>query len=292
MVNILARKALLTQLSISRWGARRFDDGARDEVTTKHGAKRDVALVTKRLLAKEAMADIHRIAGQARVYHAEHTQPWKYDGVGILPTALYTSYGSWMGEKRDEFFAAVAKFVADYPRFVKEAEKELGTLFKQADYPTNVRSEFSFSITFFPMPDSSDFRCDLDADDLKALKIHADGWVDEQLRESMSDVGQRITTVVGNLSKRLKAYKPADKKKGKKAEHSFRDSLVEHVKELAELLPAFNLADDPKLANVTKAIQERLADLDPEVLRESTDVRKKAVKEADDILKKVAEFLS
>lgn len=293
-VNVLSRKAMLAQLSISRWGARRFDDVATNEVLDKHSAKRDVGLFTKRLLAKPAMAEIHRVTAQARAYHHEHTSPWLDDGIRILPNVFYMTYAAKLGEFDAAFWHAVAEFVRQYPKFVEEARIELGSLFVANDYPkaSRIKERFSFGVVILPCPDSSDFRSDLDTDVLDDIKTDMNARMEQQLRLTMKDTAERIVETVGHMAERLKAYKPGDKAKGKKTEGHFRDSLVEHVRDLAELLPAFNLADDPRLTAIHKRIMEELCPHEADALREDARKRKRVQASAEQILKDVSTFLT
>lgn len=294
MVNVLTQKALLVNLSMSSWGVRRFDKNAAEEVLTKHQAVRQSGLFTKRLLNKKAMAAIRTVKGAARSYHNTHTQPWMDNGARILPCTLYLEYGAQMQTFKEEFAAAVKEFVKEYPEYIKQAKKELGTLFNADDYPepNHVRSRFGFEIAIDPVPDKSDFRADLDPALIAQISKDLDVRLDSILQSTVKDAAARITDTVGHMVERLKVYKPANKKKGSKAEGKFHDSLIEHVRELATLLPAFNLANDPKLDALHKRILKELCPNEPDALREDDALRRKVVKEAEAILKQVSEFMS
>jgi len=51
----------------------------------------------------------------------------------------------------------------------------------------------------------------------------------------------------------------------------FRDSLVNNLVELVDLIPALNFTVDPELDQLARATRDKLANLDPENLR--TDLR-------------------
>jgi hypothetical protein len=294
MVNILARKAVLANLSMSSWGVRRFEDSVAEEIMTKHQADKKLGLFTKRLLNKGAMKDIRQIRTAARIYHNTMTLPWRDDGVRILPTVSYLEYAQQMGKFEREFETAVNKFVKDYPSHIKQAKTELGTLYNEEDYPPAavVRKRFSLKVDIDPCPDSSDFRAELDPELLKDLGKDLDKRMEEMLNEAVKDAAERVTTVVKHMIERLKSYKPADKKKKSKVEGKFHDSLVENLRELAKLLPSFNLNNDPKLEAIHQLLLKELCIHDPDTLREDVVVRKQTVKKAEDILKKVQEFLA
>ena len=294
MPNILAHKAVLANLSISSWGVRRKEDEVADEVLKSKDATKESGLFTKRLLNKKAMKAIRAVRHSARAYHHMHTAPWMNDGTRILPTALYADYSAQMGKYRDEFDEAVKEFIKLYPTYIEQSRKELGKLFREADYPSaaSLKARFAFDIIICNCPDSSDFRANLSDDDLKQIKSDWDRRVNGQMDVVVKDVGERLAEVVQHMVDRLKAYKPGDKKKNKKAEGLFRDSLVTNIRELADLLPAFNMGDDPKLAAIHKAVIEKLCKEDAEVLREDDNVRKVVAKSANDILKQINAFIA
>lgn len=292
--NVMSRKAVLANLTIDRWGARKFDDEVTNAVLTSKRAEKDAGLFTKRLLNKEAMKDIDKVTRLARVYHHQRTQPWLDNGVRILPTALYLDYAKKQDAFRADFKKAVEEFVAAYPTLKEQAQKDLGQLFDEADYPSAsaMRLKFGFKVVYLPCPDTADFRVGLDKETVDEMRKSLDTVMKDQIKASMTNVAERITETIGHMAKRLKEYKPSDKEKGKKGEGKFRDSLVEHVKDLADLLPAFNMNDDPKLIAVHKRIVKELCVYDADTLRADDQVRKQVARSAKEIVDSVSDFLA
>jgi len=87
----------------------------------------------------------------------------------------------------------------------------------------------------------------------------------ERVQAAVKDTWNRLLTPVQALSEKLS-----------KKDSIFRDSLIENVKEITALVPALNLTGDPNLERMARQINERFANLDPEVLREDLTVRKQA----------------
>jgi hypothetical protein len=103
------------------------------------------------------------------------------------------------------------------------------------------------------------------------------------LKEAMLEPVRRVVDVVGKMAIKLKDYKPATDTG--RAENTFRDSLVENVRELLPLLDAFNLTGDKNITKIAQRMEKELCKNDADTLREDDDVRKKVQKAADDILK-------
>lgn len=281
MTNPLQTKAVLANLSIRQWTGRKLDRKITDEVNESHHAEADAGRYNKLLISKDAFARIYAATRTARVLFHTKTQPWFDEGARILPTALFDDLTTRLHELKDEFNDAADEFNRQYPRYVKAQNKRLNGMFNPEDYPepSRVRSMFAFHLAVLPFPDVSDFRVSLNKEQLE----DTERLLREALDNAMQEPIRRIIEVVGHMHERLARYKPATETE--RAEYTFRDSLVGNVRELVELLPAFNLTDDPKLAKLTQLLEARLCQNDAEVLREDEQTRKAVAKAAEDILK-------
>jgi hypothetical protein len=85
------------------------------------------------------------------------------------------------------------------------------------------------------------------------------------------------------MSERLRAYN------GTK-EGSFRDSLVDNVRDLVDLLPRLNVTADPVLDNTAQKMRDMLCAYDAQLLREDTNLRHTVAKSADEILSAMAGY--
>lgn len=298
--NLLSQKAVLASLNISKWGARKRDEKVTSEIHRAHGASRDSGAYSKRLIDLANMKEIGSVYTSARNYHYKMTLPWLDDGARVLPTAVYLDYTAEQQRLRREYEAAVAKFADEYPSFIKKAEKSLNGLFNARDYPraSEIASHFSFDLRILPCPDTDkdDFRIAVASEHAEDIRRDIEKRMNVVMDGTLQDSAERIQDVVGHMAERLKAYKPAEKKpKGKgveKAENTFRDSLVENVRELAALLPAFNLKNDPTMAAIAERIAQCLCANDADDLRENDKLRKAVAKDADAILRDVSQFIA
>jgi hypothetical protein len=163
-------------------------------------------------------------------------------------------------------------------------------LFNAADYPAprEIRAKFKLATKTFPVPEADDFRSDvLDAETVEDIRRELGETNDAVMADAMKHTAQQITEVVGHMAEKLNGYKKA----GNSSRSFFSYSLVENVRELAELLPAFNLTNDPGLDAVAKRIKKELCAEDAETLRNDDKVRKSVAKSADDILRDVESLL-
>lgn len=287
----LSRKAVLVSVNISQWTARKLDKRVTTETNRRYSATDDAGRFNKLLIEAKQLAEISTIVSKARALHYSMTRPWADEGPRILPNMLFEKFSNEFRVLKREMAAAADKFAAAYPSLIAERKAKLNGMFNEADYPSakDIRAKFNLDLTILPLPDVADFRADLDADTLADIKAEMSRTSGDVVENCMKATGAQIIETVGHMAAKLKEYKTGKPGEGRKF---FLDSLVENVRELAELLPAFNLTEDPRLDALTKRISKELCAEDAPVLRENDDLRADVAKSADDIVKEVEKFFS
>lgn len=287
----LAARAMVVSLSISQWSGRRLDRQATDEVNSSHGAADDAGRYNKLLLPKEALADIQKIVGATRRDFLERTLPWIDDGGRIMAADAYMAHTAWLNGQKTKFSAAVDAFVASYPKHIADARGRLKTLFKAEDYPApeELTTKFSMAVTVLPVPTANDFRVDMSEAQARAIRLDIERNVREATATAVRDVYGRIAKVTGHMVERLDGYRPG-RGAGDRAEGTFRDSLVENVRDLINIMPALNIVGDPMLATVARDMQA-LVRYSAETLRKDEARRLDVAEKAKAILDQVSDFI-
>jgi hypothetical protein len=294
--NVLSQKAVLASLNISRWAARAMDHKATQEVHRAHGTSSEAGRYWKRLIDKSAMSKVVSIATAARNFHYQRTQPWldgKSGGQRLLPSAFYPDYRKFMVEKRGEYAAAADEFAVGFVEMKRTARVALNGLYNERDYPRDreIRDLFSFDFTIIGVsPIDTDFRIAVGNEFVEDIRRDLEKKMGGVLDESRRDCAERIVEAVGHMAERLRAYKPPQDD-GEKTEGAFRDSLVENVRELATLLPAFNYDGNKKMTDLIARIDSDLCAVDASDLRNDELARRRVAKAAEDIVKHASAFI-
>jgi hypothetical protein len=304
-VNPLASKAMLGSLSITGWSARKFDRKTTDEVLDSKKADYNAGRWNKLLAVNDKLDELMCLAGEYRTFYYDMTQPWLDNGSRVLASIRYQHVMDEMRKGKGEYLALADALVPEMPAIIEDAKTRLGDMFDPNDYPSgaDLRKRFTFEFRVLPIPDSHDFRCSIDPEDMKQIREEVELAVKMATDNAMHDTKQRLVETVGHMVERLTAFKPAVKKvvtvegkkktiTDKKTEGAFKDSLVENVRDLVYMLPAFNLTDDPKLATLTKRIEAELCPHDPKDLRENEHIRATTLKSAEQILADVEQFMA
>lgn len=266
---------MLANLSISKWGARKFDRKATQEVDTTHAAK-GAGRYNKLLVEESALKPIQTAESALRKLHDRLTLPWSDNGERLLPSKLFLDYTQQMRVAKDEFEKVVADLVRQYPGLVQAARNYLGTLYNPQDYPADISDKFSVSFSFMPVPKAGDFRVDVGAKDLEKIRAEITETVKVREAEATNECWTRVRAVVGRYAERLRDEKS-----------KVFQTMIDDAKWLVLYLPALNIANDQGLNTIAKEIDDRLLCANVTTLRTNMAKRAEIVAAAENILSKM-----
>lgn len=281
-VHALTEKAMIANLSISLWQGYRLDKAASAEITAAKGANSDAARVNKHLVAKEALAPIVTAAGAVRTHFYEKTLPWRDNGDRILSRKLYMSFIETHEGLVREFRDAVEHFLdVVYPSAVEQAEFRMGELFNRDDYPSasELRRRFAINLDIDAVTTANDFRVAIDADHVERVKAGMTAAAEARIAQAQADIWSRIGSAVGYFQQRMADPKAV-----------FRDSTVDNVHDLLDLIPGLNVLDDPNIEAIRALIAEKLGAADAKEIRKHPDVREELAADAQAVLDKMSSF--
>jgi hypothetical protein len=283
---------MLCTLKISKWGASKQAKDEKNEIAANKSANPEAISVSKKLVSKEALAEVTAAESDIRTIWRENTLPWLADGTRILPAAKFAEISQAMARKRQEWETRVDEFCQNYSHAVSEAKSsmQLGHMFRYEDYPasTEIRRKYSIEIVFAPIPDANDWRVELSQEQTDALSAQLKSQMQAQHRECILEVAGRLKDCVASIAEKLPAFDPA--KKGADR-GTFRDSLIQNLKDTLGILPALNMFDDPALAGfISKA--QALTLHEPEALRTDADARTETAAAAAGMLAELETFMT
>lgn len=277
----LSDRALLVQLSISQWSARKYDRKASKQVADANHASANAGRYNKALMPMNGyLEDVHSKSNTIRAVFYNETLPWGLEGMQILPTANYLNFMTEFRKHKGEWEYLVNLFFDNYERLRDEAKTNLGDLYNPLDYPAldDMRKKFNMDLAVFPVP-ATDFRVQIGNDELSRIQQDIERRVQDAQLTAMRDVWQRLFDRVKHI-----AEKCADPKA------IFRDSMMENARELCDLLPRLNLTDDPNLERLRQEVESKLIH-HPDALRNNPDLRRDTATEAKKIMDAMGVFM-
>ena len=279
----LTDKALLVQLNVSQWTARKYDKKVTQAVAEQHNTIVEAGRYNKSLLPlNDYLGNIHKLTTTIRTEYYKNTLPWGINGTQMLPSKNYMSFMTAFRNHKSNWLALVDQFVDAYPQLKLDAQRLLTIgLYKEEDYPSveNLRAKFGMDMIVMPVP-TDDFRVQIADEELSAIQQQVTDRVTNASQEAMKEAWQRLYDVVKHASDKLNDPTGV-----------FRNSLVENINDICGILPRLNFADDPNLEAMRQQVEQSLANENPEALRVDWDLREQKGRQVKAIADKMAVFM-
>jgi hypothetical protein len=278
----LSDKALLVQLNVSQWTARKLDRKATEQVAKNNNTSLSAGRYNKSLLPmNDYLANVHQKTTLIRKKYYANTLPWGIEGTQMLPSANYLAFMNEFRKEKGDWESLVSKFYDEYPRLRTDAERFLGDLYNKADYPPlhELQRKFKIDLAVFPVP-ADDFRVEISDHELSRIQQDVEDRVQNAAKTAMDEAWQRLFDRVKHMAEKLADPKAV-----------FRDTLVENTKDVCSILSRLNFTDDPDLEAMRQEVEQSLANNHPEALRNNPDLRRDKAAEASDIMKRMGAFM-
>jgi hypothetical protein len=279
----LAQKAMLVDLHVSRWSGFKIDSKASRQLIKDANAENGSATVSKRIVPKEAFADIVTVCNALRAHMAKHSLPWSDNGQRIMTRNIFALFMQGYNELERNFNAAVKEFIeVKYPLVRDKVAFRMGDLFVEKDYPTvdELREKFRVDLDIDGITEPDDFRVALPEQQLNKLKASLEDSINRRLSSAMHDVYVRIAALLEHYIEKM-----AD------PEAIFRDSTVNNLVELMNILPGLNITNSPDLRTIRQRVMNTIGSYQPNDLRKDANLRAAAAQEAREIRESVDEHM-
>lgn len=278
----ISSSAMLVELGISLWTARKLDKRASDDVTTTNNADKGVARVTKSLLSScDELSALVKFAANVRTTHYNSTLPWSDMGPRLLPTAKFFGYQKMFTQLETEFNRMVDAFIAAYDLEVAQAQAKLGDLFDANEYPDvdSLRDRFAFRVNYIPLPEAGDWRLDINNDAFAALKDQYQAHYAAQLDSAMRDIWRRLYDTLSTLSRQL-----ADQTEEGKTPKLYQ-SVFDRALEVIELMDTCNITGDTTMQIMQRRLAAAFKGVTLEGVKEDAYLRRDTKQAIDAVIK-------
>ena len=287
----LTHDAMLVSLRINSWSGRLYDRQASQQVAVHNDADSSAGRYNKRLLPKQAFAALAATMSNARTSHNANTLPWDDQGGRLLTVANYDRYTAALDTLVERVVRERARFIEDYDDYVDQARLDLGRLFRLEDYPDTEALQGKFAIRYriVPVPDARHFMADLAEGETERVKRDIESQVRTRLNDAQRDLYRRLGEAVERVGERLR-----EDENGKPL--VFRDSLIENIRELVDVVPRLNIFADDDLAMLCREVKDKFAGIEPNALRPSgrfdPNLRRQVKRDADALTAQFAGYFA
>lgn len=267
MTNPLHDRAVLAQLTITQWSARKHDKKVSKDAALAHSANQAAGRYHKSLLPMNSCLEaVHSSSSAIRGWHDGRTLPWEGRGVRMLPSMSYLEYTSEFNAHRAAHGVLVQRFIGQYETARQAAPFTLGNMYDANDYPalSEVVGKFSIDLVISAVP-ATDFRClpsTLPQSAIDEITRNADSRLSSGQAAAERALWERLLERVENIVERTGH-----------PDHKFHNSLFDGAEELCLLLPKLNFNDDQNLVILCNEVRTHLCKHAPEVVRADLLVR-------------------
>lgn len=275
---MIQKKALVVNLSISQWSARKLDKKITQDVNHQNLADSDVTRVNKLLISKKHTEKFQKIVSEARAYHYHNTLIWDDCGNRLLSTDLYLPYIEKINFYKRRFEFEVKEFFKNYRDIIDKEKERQGLLFKESDYPTEseIKRKFNFGVSFSAVP-LPEVPSNLTESEKDKLKEELENELNSRINKSVKDIWNRIYEILNHIHSKLSD-----------SEAIFKNSMLLNLTDLISILPKLNITNDPKINEITEEMKK--IGITPEVYREDSVARENTAEEVREILNKFNDF--
>jgi hypothetical protein len=249
----LAKSAMLVSVSIINGGllGERRDNTASLLVENTYNTAHHRTKASKYLIDRKHKSVKQVVAASQRVREVayRYSMPWGDDKSRLLPVKTADEFRSKVAIALAERQEAIEQYILDYPALVSASERDLGELFDRSQYPTlnQVRDLFTAKVAYWPIPESNNFIADISEAASKEAKESIENEIEQRLLEATYDMVRRAKEVVVAFVDKLENFKVDE---NGKSQTIFRDSIVDNIRDTAQLIERMNLTDNPQIKKV------------------------------------------
>ena len=276
----ISSSAMLVELSISTWTARKLDKSVTAEVNTSKNASAQASRVNKHLLPEvKQLKDLVKYAAATRNWMYTQTLPWSDFGARLIPTAQFFDFKRELDDRTTEFYRMVDEFIDEYPNLISAQAFELGQMFNRDEYPTaeEIRSKFRLYASFMPVPDSGDFRVDIGNEAMAQIKADYERDFEQRMKAATSDIAKRLMEGLAHVADRM-----TDDPDGKRK--TFKHNVIDKLADTIATVRALNVTKDQALEQMASQAEQAINGVNVDVLKEMPSAREQVKAKVDNIL--------
>lgn len=267
----LSNKAMMVILNIRFFNGHKTDKDLSIDIEVDKDAEHGTLSVIKRVIPPQHLFSLRRCRAFTISEHNQMTMPGFHRGERLLTNKMFFRYSTIIGGLSDTFKKLANEFADAYPAILQEAPRRLGKSYKPSDFPpiSAIPDMFSIKTRYSPVPNIKDWRNDqVDQETLEKLKKEAEENTIEMFRHAQKDMCDKVEEVLQRLARHIEDFDENPRKK-------LTIDLFDALKEIGDLIPMMNIADDPAIAKIGEAIKNEIAPIQPERIRQDANLRNK-----------------
>ena len=276
-------KGQLIELTIKFGEAgKRRDKGATKKVAETYGASENRVMVQKDMLQSPNLKAAQQIGVRLRNTMKDKLMPYGHSGTMYLPNSIEWEIKT---DLLDDGFAEMDVFMKEHfgqwQLLRQRWLAECGGL-DDGKFPSEERAREKYyrSWTVFQIPDVDTVWTGMTGKDAERFAQEVRRSEEERAVHMMREVASKVERVLSGI---VSVGDYAVDSTGKK-QNVFKDSRIQHARDLAGLLDEYNITNDPTLEEIRVKMLSEICPVDAGVLRENEGERKRVAASASDMI--------
>ena len=273
------QKACLIQLSSSVWmGSRMLEQGIMQKIGQSEWLKGRKFLVNPELLSP-IKTSVH----QARNTVQKHSLPFPITSLYLTPKESLGVIDKALEGFKDRFWMKVNDFIDQYDLAREEAQRVLGDLFNETDYPEDISKKFKFEWRFLALelPKKSKI---LTPEIYKREKEKFEAMMEETRQMATETLAVELGDIVEQLLERLNGNGNG---KGK----SINSAMLNKMRDFLDAFETKNLFDDEKLNEIVTQAHSVINGISPYGIKYNEVMRKRITDSMGDLKETVNDII-
>jgi hypothetical protein len=248
-------------------------------------ADRELLSASKLILDTKnpAYRAVAAVRSEASSYWRTVTLPFPEAGIRLLPQNSLGMFANTMQTYRDRLQRASQDLAAQYDQIKSEAQRRLGTLYNQADYPTTLDGLFDMEWSVVPI-EPPQYLVALNPEVFRQEQARVRERFENAVELAEQAFATELQRLTAHLAERLTGLHDGQPK-------VFRDSAVENLREFFERFRRLNIRSSPELDALVEQAQQTINGVEPQTLRDSNRLRQMVARDFEQIQASVGELL-
>jgi hypothetical protein len=248
-------------------------------------ADRELLSASKLILDTKnpAYRSVVAVRSEASGYWRTVTLPFPEAGVRLLPQNSLGMFASTMQTYRERLQRASQDLAAQYDTIKSEAQRRLGSLFNQADYPSTLDGLFDMEWSVVPI-EPPQYLVALNPEVFQQEQARVRERFESAVELAEQAFAAELQRLTAHLAERLTGLHDGQPK-------VFRDSAIENLREFFERFRRLNIRSSPELDALVEQAQQTITGIEPQTLRDSNRLRQMVARDFEQIQASVGELL-
>ena len=255
------QKACLIQLTTSVWSASKSID------PQLLGQDSDWVTGRKRLINPEMLGQIKTAAHQARSKVKVRSLPFPIQSVQLIPKDYIGEVEEILQHYQKLFWERVQEFESMYAEAREDAKKNLGELFRESEYPVDIKSKFKFDWKFFTIQ-QPDHLSVLSPDLYEREKQNFEKLMSDTKELCTQALRHEFSQTLENLVEKLNTTNGSKPK-------MLNNSMFNKLNNFLEQLETKNIFQDEELIALAETAKNTISNISPYTLKYDSEFREK-----------------